>query len=80
MIGGSQGVASPSAKEVVFPTEEIHFVHEIFRDMVIEGCFGWFAERWELCPVKMQLEGDVRTKVGEGRLEGIEIEEFAGSK
>ena len=53
MIVGPQGAASPLAKEVVFPTEEIHFVHKIFCNMMIECCFGWFAEWWELSPVKM---------------------------
>ncbi len=44
MIVRPKGVVSPSAKEVVFPVEEIHFVHKIFCNMVVEGGFGWFAE------------------------------------
>ncbi len=51
MIVRPQGVVSPSAEEVVFPAEEIYFLHETFRDMVIEGWFGWLAERWELGPL-----------------------------
>ncbi len=33
-----QGTVSPKSEEVVFHVEEIHFKHEIFCNMVIEGC------------------------------------------
>ncbi len=35
MIHGSQGLVSPSVDEVIFPIEEIHFIHEILGNMMI---------------------------------------------
>ncbi len=50
MIVGAKGTLHPSAEEVIFPVEEIHFVHEIFCEMLVEGGMGWLAEWWELGP------------------------------
>ncbi len=50
VIGKPESLVSPSAEEVVFPVEEIHFEHEIFCNMVIEGGLWLFAEWWELRP------------------------------
>ncbi len=44
VIVWAQDSVSQSEKEVLFPVEEIHFVHKIFCNMVVEGGFGWFAE------------------------------------
>ncbi len=53
MIVGPQGAVSPPTEEVVFPTKEIHFVHKILGDMVIESGDGWLTEWGEVCPLEM---------------------------
>ncbi len=73
MIVRSEGAMSPSTEEVVFPLEEIHFVHKILSNMVIEGGCWWFAEWGGVYPAEMQLEGDIVAEVGKGGLEGVKI-------
>ncbi len=51
MIIRSQGAMGPSAEEVVLSTEEIHFVHKILGDMVIESGGGWLTEWGEVGPL-----------------------------
>ncbi len=53
MIIRSKGAMSPSTEEVVLSTEEIHFVHKILGDMVIEGGDGWLTEWGEVSPLEM---------------------------
>ncbi len=35
VVGRPQGAVIPAAEEVVFLIEEVHFIHEVFRNMVI---------------------------------------------
>ncbi len=44
VVGRSKGAVSPTSEEVVFPVEEIHFEHEIFCNMMVEGGLRWLAE------------------------------------
>ncbi len=53
VVGRPQGEVSPAAKEVVFLVEEVHFVHEVFRNLVLEGGRWRFAERGKLHPTEM---------------------------
>ena len=53
VVGRPQGAVSPAAEEVIFPIEEVHFVHEIFCNMAKEGVWWWLAERGELHPMDM---------------------------
>ncbi len=73
MIVRSQGAMSPTTEEIVLPTEEVHLVHKILGDVVVESGRGWLTEWWEGYPLEMQLEGDVIAEIGEGWLEGVEI-------
>ncbi len=49
MIIRSEGAMSPSTEEVVLSTEEIHFVHKILGNMVIESGGGWLTEWGAVC-------------------------------
>ena len=64
MIIRSQGAMGPTTEEIVLPTEEIHFVHEILGDVMVERGRGWLTEWWKVCPLEMELEGDVVAGIG----------------
>ncbi len=58
--------------------EEVHFLHKIFCNMVIEGSLRWFAKWQELCPLEMYLESDVGGEVGVGVVEGSKVGKVVG--
>ncbi len=53
MIVWANGAMSPTTEEVILSTEEIHFVHKILGNMVIESGDGWLMEWGEVRPLEM---------------------------